>query len=317
MITIEILQTLTQFAREKNCLIGITDPAPIHGLKERLEQTETPYTSKSLELRLLPSRHLPNVKSIIVVALPYTPLNEVVFSILAAPDEQYTGLISSMALNSDYHESLRELLNELANLISSTEHKILVDGGGLVEREWAVKAGIGFWGKNCCVISPTMGSFFNICLLLTDLNLPLNAFGNESGHPNMGRSNDKENCGNCTKCIDACPGNALTPFSLNHKKCVSYISSKKGPLTDEEQKIMGRWVYGCDICQRVCPFNEAALPECPNLSLHSLIMNEENFNQIFGQTTLAWRGSKILKRNVAAVFKTTYKREQLEVDGDN
>ena len=315
--SIKILQIISQFAKEKNCLIGITDPTPIHGLKERLEQTETPFTNKSLERRLLPSHHLSSVKSIIVLALPYAPLGEEISSVIAAADEQYIGLISSMALNLDYHKSIKGLLDELVQLISPHNHKILVDSGGLVEREWAVKAGIGFWGKNCCIISPSIGSFFNIGLLLTDLELPSLIFENESTHLLGNTSNEKNNCGECTKCIEACPGKALTPFRLYHKKCVSYIGSKKGELTEEEQKIMGRWVYGCDVCQRVCPHNEAVLPECPDISLHNLMMNEEKFNQIFGQTTLTWKGPEILKRNVTAVFKTTYKREQLEIAGDN
>ena len=309
------MQAISQFAKEKNCLIGITNPTPIQGLKERLEQTETPYTSKSLERRLLPSHHLPSVKSIIVLALPYAPISDEVSSILATSDEKHPCLISSMALNLDYHKSIKGLLNELVQLISPTHHKILVDGGGLVEREWAVKAGLGFLGKNCCIISPSIGSFFNIGLLLTDLDLPVpQVFPT---HTLDGISNEKDNCGNCTKCIDSCPGKALTPFRLYHKKCVSYISSKKGELTEEEQKAMGRWVYGCDICQRVCPYNEAMLPECPDISLHSLLMDKEKFNQIFGQTVLTWKGPEILKRNVNAVFKTMYNREQLEIAGDN
>ena len=256
------------------------------------------------------------MKSIIVLALPYAPLSEEISSVIAAPNEQYIGLISSMALNVDYHKSIKELLNELAQLISPANYKILVDSGGLVEREWAVKAGLGFWGKNCCIISPSIGSFFNIGLLLTDLELPSLVFENEPTHLSVNASKEKDNCGECTKCIDACLGKALTPFRLYYKKCVSYIGSKKGELTEEERKIMGRWVYGCDICQQVCPYNEAVLPKCPDISLYSLIMDEEKFNQIFGQTTLTWKGPEILKRNVYAVFKTTYKREQLEIAGD-
>ena len=265
----------------------------------------------------MPSLHLPEVKSIIVLGIPYVP-SEDNFSILAEPGEPYIGLISSIALSPDYHRTAMKLLNELIKRISPLNYKILVDSGGLVEREWAVKAGLGFWGKNCCVISPSKGSFFNIGLLLTNLNLQATQYLQTAPASNY------QDCGACTKCIDACPGKALTPFRLNYKNCVSYITQKSGTLSAEEQDKMGRWVYGCDVCQRVCPYNDAvsifAHGSCKDVdqkaaaysiyqevSLPKLInMTEEEFNRIYGQRVMAWKGIQILKRNAHIVYKTVY-----------
>jgi epoxyqueuosine reductase len=201
-----------------------------------------------------------------------------------------------MALGRDYHRSVRELLGDLAGRISARRYKILVDGGGLVEREWAVKAGLGFWGKNCCVISPSKGSFFNIGLLLTDLELP------------SSKECSGVDCGACTRCLDACPGKALVPFKLNHKNCVSYITQKNGELSYEDRAIMGRQVFFCDICQRVCPYNKEIAPEPAVVSLTRLMnMSEEEFRQTCAHTAMNWKGLKILKRNAVSVFSALYK----------
>ncbi|MDR2649331.1 MAG: DUF1730 domain-containing protein [Clostridiales bacterium] len=288
---------ITQFAEQKNCLIGIADPNPIPGVRERLEQTETPFAPKPPMRKLSPADYLPDVKSVIVLGASYAPPCAEVSSIIARPGEPYTGLISSMALSPDYHRTVRALLIELAGLISAPHYKILVDSGGPVEREWAVKAGLGFWGKNCCVISPSnKGSFFNIGLLLTDLALPASQPG------------DMDGCGTCTRCLEACPGKALEPFRLNYKNCVSYITQKNGELSAEEQRIMGKQIYFCDICQRVCPYNEGVAPEQVKVSLTGLMnMTEDTFGQTCVYTAMNWKGFKILKRNAATVFNTIYK----------
>jgi len=288
-----MLQTIYGFAEEKNCLIGITDPYPIPSLKERLDQTETPFVSGSIERRLYPDVYLPGVKSIIALGVPCAPACNESSSILAAPGEPYTGLISSMAISRDYHQAVKGLLNELAGRIQPMKYKIFADSGGLVEREWAVKAGLGFWGKNCCVISPSKGSFFNIGLLLTDLELPVS------------QAKKAQNCGDCSMCIDACPGKALTPYRLNYSCCVSYITQKDGALTDAERSIMERWVYGCDICQQVCPYNKRAAFYAVSLPI-LMNMTEEGFLRACGSTVMRWRGLGILKRNAFSVFKTVY-----------
>ena len=291
------MQIVTGFAEDNNCLAGITKPDPIPWLKERLEHTETPFTSKSLNRRLLPDVHLPEVKSVIVIGVPNTGACGEVSPLLATPGELCTGLISCMALSHDYHQTVRGLLSELIRRIQPLKYRIAVDGGGLVEREWAVKAGLGFWGKNCCVISPFKGSFFNIGLLLTDFEI--------SDTP----ASISHSCGTCTKCIDVCPGKAITPHRLDYTKCVSYITQKDGSLSSDDELIMGRHVYGCDICQRVCPYNNGIMPEFPDVSLQSIInMTEDEFNRTCASTVMGWKGLGILKRNAQSVFKTVYNR---------
>jgi len=250
-----------------------------------------------LERRLSPVFHLPEVKSIIVIGVPYTPVSDEVSPILAAPGDQFAGLISTMALSRDYHKTVRELLTELAGRINPARYKILVDSSALVEREWAVKAGVGFWGKNCCVISPSKGSFFYIGLLLTDLEISVKT------------DTVPQKCGTCTQCIDACPGKALTPYHVDYKKCISYITQKCGALSAEDEIIMGSHVYGCEICQRVCPYNKEAACGYPPVNLNRLInMTEDEFAAACGNTVMGWKGLKILKRNAQAVFKTVYNR---------
>jgi len=282
---------------EKGCLAGITDPEPIPGLQARLEQTETPFVSRSLERRLSPAVHLPGVKSVIALGVPYAPARGEISPLLAAPGEPYTGLLSSMAVGRDYHQTVRELLTELAGRIKPLKYKIFVDSGGLVEREWAVKAGLGFRGKNCCVISASKGSFFYIGLLLTDLEISVKTDIVPQG------------CGTCARCIDACPGSALSPYRLNYKKCVSYITQKDGTLSAEEELAIGRHVYGCDACQRACPYNKAYAGEYPSVGLNYIMnMTSDEFAVCCNNTVMAWKGLKILKRNAAAVFKTAYNR---------
>ena len=202
-----------------------------------------------------------------------------------------------MALSRDYHQTVRALLNELAGRLQPAKYKILVDSGGLPEREWAVKAGLGFWGKNCCVISPSKGSFFYIGLLLTDLDI-------SDKTDSVTRT-----CGDCMRCVDACLGGALAPYRLDYKKCVSYITQKDGDLSPEEELIMGRHVYGCDICQRACPYNKYVAGEYPAASLGRLInMTEDEFVKYCGNTVMGWKGIKILRRNANIVFKTAYNR---------
>jgi len=293
----DTIQIITQFAEEKECLISIADPLPIIGVRDRLEQTETPFVSKSIERRLSPALHLPQVKSVIVLGAPYAPACEEIRPILASAGDPYTGLISSMAIGRDYHKTVRALLNELAGRINPGKYRILTDSSGLVEREWAVKAGLGFWGKNCCVISPSKGSFFYLGLLLTDLPISVKTNTVPSA------------CGTCARCVNACPGKALAPYHVDYTKCVSYITQKDGVLSAVDEMRMGRHVYGCDICQRVCPYNVGVAGEYPAVNLNCLAdMTEAGFERMCGNTVMGWKGLVILKRNARAVFKTVYNR---------
>ncbi len=218
-------------------------------------------------------------------------------------DNELRGNISLSAIGTDYHVQLKAILESLTKTICSNykqaEAKFFVDNGPLVERELAVKAGLGFAGKNRNVITQAFGSFFFIGYILTNAVLPY------SSNKNLGLS-----CGNCNLCIKACPGNALCEQAFNVERCASYLTQKKGELTDEQKRIMGNKIYGCDICQIVCPFNKAVIKNCKHTTIeitdieqaNPLLCNIKNmtnkqFKERFSNTALFWRGASVIRRN--------------------
>jgi epoxyqueuosine reductase len=187
--------------------------------------------------------------------------------------------------------------------------KIFVDSGALLEKEWAVQAGLGFWGKNCAVISPSKGSFFHIgCMLLDAGDCPSDCPDDRpDDRPDVYPDDHPLDrlCGSCRRCVDACPGHAISPegYGIFFEKCVSYLTQKKGPLTETEIGSMSDHLYGCDVCQQVCPFNagscsESFRPESLRVSLDWILqMTPEEFARTLQPTAAGWRGLEILKRN--------------------
>jgi len=189
------------------------------------------------------------------------------------------------------------LLEELAVRLACEkpfEYKIYSDTGHLNERGLAVQAGLGFVGKSGAVISKNFGSFFNIGYMLTDMELPSNDMTIPSA------------CGNCRRCIDACPGGALEN-GLDAHRCISYLTQKKDAPTAEESDIMGNWLYGCDICQDVCPFNtnveRCKVEEAYPLLANCVDITDLEFERRYGERTLYWRGIEIFRRNAAIAVK--------------
>lgn len=210
-------------------------------------------------------------KSIIVVGKGYPP-------------SPFTNL-SSLAFGRDYHHTLTEILKDLSKTINASS-TIMVDTGPLYERPLAVKAGLGFMGKNGLVISPVLGSFFNIGLLVVDTYL-------EPTEPST--QSCPEDCNLCEK---ACPTN----LSL----CISSLTQKKGNLTDREKELIGNQLYGCDLCQLCCPFNNITPPTEQEDPKTILNMTEPEFDSRFGHTAMAWRGFKHLRRNAKIVLQNMY-----------
>jgi len=161
------------------------------------------------------------------------------------------GLVAKYARGLDYHTHVKDRLYDLADWIRDTfpeaETKVGVDTVPVLERELAVKAGIGWQGKSSCVISPAIGSWIFLAEVLTNLELP-------PDEP------EADHCGTCTRCIDACPTGAITaPYELDARRCISYLTIEHdGAIDPAMQKQMGDWLFGCDICQDVCPFNGRA-----------------------------------------------------------
>lgn len=182
---------------------------------------------------------LDGVQSIICVGLDYDQI--LPQEIITDPSR---GRISNYALNIDYHDTMTPKLNELAVYLQ-TESKAYVDTGAILERSHAADAGLGFIGKNSMLINAKKGSFFFLGELLTTASLTPT------------ETNVSTTCGTCTACLTACPTNAFpAPHILDARLCISYLTiENKGWIPRRLRRKFGNWIYGCDICQTVCPFN--------------------------------------------------------------
>ena len=200
------------------------------------------YLSRSVSLRSDPATLLPGVQSIIAVGLNYRQSNP------AVPGKPR---IAMYALGRDYHKTIRGKLRRLKVFLEGQcpdeEFRICVDSAPILEREYAQRAGLGWFGKNTCLIDSRQGSFFLIGFLLTTARLA-------TSKPAEG------GCGTCRICIDACPTGAIVfeeeRWQVDARSCVSYLTIEhKGPIPGDLQTGIGDWTFGCDVCQDVCPFN--------------------------------------------------------------
>jgi epoxyqueuosine reductase len=195
---------------------------------------------------------LPGVQSMLVVGLDYRSMT-VPPEILGDPSR---GRIASYAWGIDYHDLMTPRLENLADWLQAESgqhlsHKVYVDTGAVLERGHAHQAGLGFIGKNTMLIHPRRGSNFFLGEILTDLEF--------DQYDTPGRATL---CGNCTRCLRACPTNAFpAPHVLDARRCISYLTIEhKGWIDRDLRPLMGNWVYGCDVCQDVCPFQRFAMP---------------------------------------------------------
>ncbi len=208
--------------------------------------------------------------------------------------------ISRYAWGDDYHDVLRRGLEQLAALLGPDhEHRVCVDTAPLLERSYARAAGLGWIGKNTCLINQDAGSWFFLGELLTSLEIA-------PDQPPPDR------CGTCTRCIDACPTAALTPYELDSTRCISYFTIElRGPIPDGFHRQIGNHVFGCDICQDVCPWNGhapfAADPAfqprnfAPPLE-HLATLSEEEFRAMFRNTPVTRARYSGFMRNVAVAL---------------
>jgi epoxyqueuosine reductase len=210
------------------------------------------YLKRNVGLRSDPSQLLSGARSIICVAVSYNRAE-------TAPEtggegEHPRGRVASYARGRDYHVVLRRMLTELmerlrAELNEAFEWRICVDTAPLLERDLARQAGLGWIGKNTCLLDRQVGSYLFLGEALTTLDI-------EPDSPVT------DHCGTCTRCIDACPTGALiAPYQLDARRCISYLTIEhRGEISEEFHAAMGNCVYGCDICQQVCPYNQHARP---------------------------------------------------------
>lgn len=206
------------------------------------------YLHRHLESRLDPSALLEGARSAIVVALNYhqpTPLDR-------PGDGATRGRVARYAWGRDYHRVLKRKLHTLADRLreqfgANVATRACVDTAPIIERELAVRAGIGWIGKNTLVLHSELGSYFVLGVVLTTLAL-------EPDEPLEDR------CGSCTACLDACPTRAFpVPYQMDASRCVSYLTIEhRGDIPPEFHEGIGDWVFGCDVCQEVCPYNRRA-----------------------------------------------------------
>lgn len=297
--------------------IGFASSEPFAELKNRLiRQQELGYQSgfeeKDIEKRTDPSLIFDGPRSIIAIALAYPS------KIKDAPrgkKGERRGIFARASWGVDYHVLVREKLELLAEYIDSrvpeARYKLMVDTGELSDRAVAERAGIGWSGKNCSIITPEFGSYVYLGEMIT--NLPL-----EADEPIL------DQCGDCSLCLDACPTGALVQAGqLNAQRCISFLTQTKNSLPDEFRTKIGNRIYGCDTCQTVCPKNkgmdfhhhplmepdgEIAKPLLQPL----LQISNRDFKEKFGHVAGSWRGKKPIQRN--AIFALAHFKEEPAVD---
>lgn len=213
------------------------------------------FIARTAEVRHLPTHLLPKARTAIVAAASYAAEGPR----FTTPVEGY-GAVARYARGRDYHHVLRErlehLARELQRIAGPVQYRVAVDTSPLLERELALAAGLGFIGKNTLLITPGLGSYTVLGTLLVELELP------PDDAPDPVRR-----CGRCRLCVDACPTGALVePFLLDARRCISYLTVEhRGPveLGPSPGDPLGPWVFGCDACQEVCPYNARAGRRAP------------------------------------------------------
>ena len=258
------------------------------------------YLSRHAALRHDPRALLPAARSVLCVALDYAlPATEL------RPEGDFWPGVARYARGQDYHDAMREKLGKVKVAIESevpgVVARICIDTAPLLEREWAARAGLGSPGKNTNLLNPESGSFFLLAELLLSLDLA----------PDLPVA---DLCGSCTRCLEACPTGALSPYRLESSRCISYWTIEhRGEIPPPMRAGMGKWVFGCDICQEVCPWNgdpvgelaaEFATPaERRGLTLAGILdAGEADLRALLRGTPLLRPKVAGLKRNVAVAM---------------
>lgn len=256
---------------------------------------EMAYLARDPQRRINPAIPFPEAKSVICLGYPYTPP--------PLPDidwrRELRGRIAAYAAGADYHDTiqakLKTLVAYLQDKIPGVWTRPYVDTGPLFEREWAYRSGLGWFGKNTMLLRKGAGSWFFLAEML--VNIELEGEGLPQAH-----------CGKCTRCLTDCPTNALEEgYILKAPLCISYLTIEhRGPIPHELRPKMSNWIFGCDICQEVCPWNkkfarpqeelvEALFPSLPEL----MILDEAGFRARFSRSAIQRTKRRGLLRNVA------------------
>ena len=282
---------------------GIANATALKEESEHVEQWldeghegEMAYLTRNKEKRYDPRLLVEGTKSIVTVLYNYYPKQEI------GSSGKYK--IAKYAYGADYHDVLKRKMRQLLERIETQTGKlegvrVFVDSAPVLDRAWAVRCGLGFIGKNTTLIHPKRGSFFFIGHLFLPIDLT------QTGQVMA------NHCGRCTKCLDACPTGALeAPFHIDARKCISYLTIEyKGSLAGLDPKSFKGWMYGCDICQDVCPYNRFTLPNMepefqPSERLLAMCdedwknLNPADFEALFKRSAVQRAGFEGLKRNI-------------------
>jgi epoxyqueuosine reductase len=262
------------------------------------------YLHRQAEQRKDPRHIMPKARVAVVTLTNY-------FHGAAQP--KAAGKVAQYAWSADYHHVLGARLERLATavreLVPGATSRCYVDAGPVPERELAQRAGLGWIGKNMMLIDPVRGSFTFIGVVLTDAALT----------PDLPFEADR--CGSCRACLDACPTDAFTaPRTLDARRCISYLTIEhRGEFSEAERRFVGEWLFGCDVCQDVCPWNVKFARPTPDVELDVrrevaapdltllLGLTPETFERRFGDTPFERPGLEGMRRNAAAVL--TNRRE--------
>lgn len=256
------------------------------------------YMERHFDMRTDPRKLVPGAKSVITLLMNYYP---------SAEQSAEAPKVARYAWGTDYHYVIREKLNALLagirQEIGAVEGRGFVDSAPVLERSWAVRSGLGWIGKNGNMLTRHSGSYFFIATLITDLDLVADA------------PYSTDYCGTCTRCVDACPTQAIvSPTEVDGSKCISYltIELKDALMPQGFAGKMDGWLFGCDVCQEVCPWNRFSkpnmepaftpIPQILDLSLGEWeAMSEETFNNVFKNSPLKRTKWKGIQRNIKAI----------------
>ena len=292
--------------------IGFTEPRQTPHFNNYLEWIQQrknagmAYLAKPyvIQGRRQPDSLLKDARSVIVAGIHYLP--QIEWGDFANGDNKDRGWVAAYGSLADYHKTIKEKLSSLSKSINEivgmeVKSKIFIDSGPVMEKDFASQAGLGWIGKNSLLITPQYGSYCLLGCLFLDLELPPDS------------PLEEDICGECEICIQACPSQCINPDrTIDAEQCISYQTTEnQNDIPEGFGEKMGRWVFGCDICQMVCPVNRKLVektldpnpPQIPVISQKVDLskvgtINAEEFAERFSETPLARIGLKIFQRNV-------------------
>lgn len=274
--------------------VGFTTSEPMEGLVPMLQARKdhgvaTPFEEREIQRRIDPRVVWPLCKTVVVLAYP------IPFSL---PPQEGEGVLARSAVGQDYHQIVHQKIKDLVDIMTENgwlgNFSFQVDTGPLIERAFAVRAGVGWIGRNQHLIIPSYGSFVALALLLLDQEFPSDA------------PLDSGECATCQKCVQACPAQIIGQEPFAAKRCISYLTQSKEVLTPEERGQLGMRIFGCDSCQEICPHNQKRIQQEQESHsslqrgvdlLEILSLTKGKFQQLIRSTAAGWRGKGVLQRN--------------------